>query len=129
LLAGLTADHNSVAKAVWRVWIVRATIDSDPVDAICRTTDGSKPCVWSRQQLITKAGGDGPLRDKTRPLERKQPDSGTKAKVLAKAAREAPPDEKHWSVHPRAEAISIRRTSVQRMWIPPLPQHQAKPFI
>ena len=39
-----------------------------------------------------------------------------KAKVLAKTARETPPDATHWSVRTMAKAMGISRTSVQRIW-------------
>jgi plasmid maintenance system antidote protein VapI len=39
-----------------------------------------------------------------------------KAKLLAKTARETPPDATHWSVRTMAKTMGIRRTSVQRIW-------------
>ena len=59
---------------------------------------------------------NGLLRDKTRPPGRKPLSAATQAKVLAKTARETPPDATHWSVRTMAKAMGISRTSVQRIW-------------
>jgi hypothetical protein len=44
----------------------------------------SKPCVWRWQERCIKAGIDGLLCDKTRPLGRKPLPSSVRLKVLAK---------------------------------------------
>jgi transposase len=115
-LAGLIADRNSPAKVVWRSRIVLATADGESVKAICRATGMSKPCVWRWQKRFAEYGVDGLLRDKTRPPGRKPLAAATKAKLLAKTARETPPDATHWSVRTMAKAMGISRTSVQRIW-------------
>ena len=115
-LAGLIADRNTPAKVVWRARIVLASADGEPVKAICRTTGMSKPCVWRWQKRFADEGVDGLLRDKTRPPGRKPLAAELKAKVLAKTARETPPDATHWSVRTMAKAMGISHTSVQRIW-------------
>jgi len=115
-LVGLIADRNSPAKVVWRAQIVLATADGESVKAICRATGMSKPCVWRWQRRFAEDGVDGLLRDKTRPPGRKPLSSATKARVLAKTARETPQDATHWSVRTMAKATGISRTSVQRIW-------------
>ena len=115
-LTSLIADRNTSAKVVWRARIVLATADGEPVKAICRATGMSKPCVWRWQRRFAEDGVDGLLRDKTRPPGRKPLSTDTKARVLAKTARETPPDATHWSVRTMAKAMGISRTSVQRIW-------------
>lgn len=115
-LAGLISDRNSASKAVWRARIVLLTADGEAIKAICRATGKSKPCVWRWQKRFADEGVDGLLRDKTRPPGRKPLSAATKAKVLAKTARETPPDATHWSVRTMAKAMGISRTSVQRIW-------------
>jgi transposase len=115
-LAGLIADRNTPAKVVWRAEIVLATADGESVKAICRATGMSKPCVWRWQRRFAEDGVDGLLQDKTRPPGRQPLSPETKAKVLAKTARETPPDATHWSVRTMAKVMGISRTSVQRIW-------------
>jgi transposase len=112
----LLGDRNTPAKVVWRARIVLATADGENVKAICRATGKSKPCVWRWQKRFGDEGVDGLLRDKTRPPGRKPLPAELKAKVLAKTARETPPDATHWSVRTMAKAIGISHTSVQRIW-------------
>ena len=115
-LERLVADRNTPAKVLWRSRIVLATADGEPVKAICRTTGKSKPCVWRWQKRFAEEGVDGLMRDKTRPPGRKPLPADLKAKVLAKTARETPPDATHWSVRMMAKAFAISHTSVQRIW-------------
>ncbi len=115
-LASLIANRNSPSKVVWRARIVLVSADGEPIKAICRVTGKSKPCVWRWQKRFAEEGVDGLLRDKTRPPGRKPLSSETKAKVLAKTARETPPDATHWSVRTMAKAMGVSRTSVQRIW-------------
>ena len=110
------ADRNTPVKVVWRARIVLATADSGTVKAICRATGKSKPCVWRWQKRFADEGVAGLLRDKTRPPGRKPLPPDLKAKVLAKTARETPPDATHWSVRTMAKAMGISHTSVQRIW-------------
>ena len=67
-------------------------------------------------EALRRVGVDGLLRDKTRPPGRKPLAAELKAKVLAKTARETPPDATHWSVRTMAKAVGISHTSVQRIW-------------
>ena len=115
----LLGDRNTPAKVVWRARIVLATADGENVKAICRATGKSKPCVWRWQKRFSDEGVDGLLRDKTRPPGRKPLPAELKAKVLAKTARETPPDATHWSVRTMAKAMGISHTSVQRIWARP----------
>jgi putative transposase len=115
-LASLISGRNTPAKVVWRARIVLATADGESAKSICRSTGMSKPCVWRWQRRFAEDGVDGLVRDKTRPPGRKPLSVETKARVLAKAARETPPDATHWSVRTMAKAMGISRTSVQRIW-------------
>ena len=115
-LEGLVADRNTPAKVVWRAGFVLASAARWTVKAICRSTGMSKPCVWRWQKRFADEGVDGLLRDKTRPPGRKPLAAELKAKVLAKTARETPPDATHWSVRTMAKAMGISHTSVQRIW-------------
>jgi len=115
-LERMVADRNTPAKVVWRAQIVLATADGVAVKAICRVTGKSKPCVWRWQKRFADEGVDGLTRDKTRPPGRKPLAAALKAKVLAKTARETPPDATHWSVRTMAKAMGISHTSVQRIW-------------
>jgi len=114
-LTSLIADRKTSTKVVWRARIVLATADGEPVKATCRATGMSKPCVWRWKRRFAEDGVDGLLRDKTRPPGRKPLSTDTKARALAKTARETPPDATHWSVRTMAKAMGISRTSVQRI--------------
>lgn len=80
-------------------------------------------CVEAVRVALTKAvcAGrvDGLVRDKTLLPGRKPLSAETKAKVLAKTAREMPPDATHWHALVRvqmAKGMGISRTGVQHIW-------------
>ena len=115
-LEALVADRNTPAKVVWRARIILATADGLGTNAIMHRSGKSKPCVWRWQERFAAEGVEGLLRDKTRPSRKPPLSAAIKRKVLAKTARETPPDATHWSVRSMAKAIGISHTSVQRIW-------------
>ena len=115
-LEALVAGRNTPAKLVWRAEIILATADGLGTHAIMRRAGKSKPCVWRWQERFAAEGVDGLVRDKTRPSRKPPLSDEIKRKVLAKTARETPPDATHWSVRSMAKAIGISHTSVQRIW-------------
>lgn len=115
-LEALVADRNTPAKVVWRAEIILATADGLGTMAIMRRSGKSKPCVWRWQERFAAEGVEGLIRDRTRPSRKPPLSDAIKHKVLAKTARETPPDATHWSVRSMAKAIGISHTSVQRIW-------------
>ena len=115
-LEAIVADRNRPQKQVARARVVLLSADRLDVATMARQAGISRPAVWRWQQRYAEMGVDGLLRDKTRPPGRKPLAAATKAKLLAKTARETPPDATHWSVRAMAKAMGISRTSVQRIW-------------
>ncbi len=71
-LEAVIASRNSPQKHVWRARFVLLSGDGVGTMEIQRQTGKGKPTIWRWQERFMTAGGDGLLRDKTRP-SRKPP--------------------------------------------------------
>lgn len=60
-------DRNTPQKHVWRAEIVLLSANGVGTSEIVRWTGTSKTCVWRGQERFMQEGGEGLLRDKTRP--------------------------------------------------------------
>ncbi len=93
-LEALCANRNTARKVVWRAEIVLATADGCGTSEIMRRAQTSKPTVWRWQERYLDEGVAGLRRDKTRPSRVPPLPRETRLKVIAKAVREAPPEER-----------------------------------
>jgi transposase len=115
-LERLVRDRNTPQKVVWRARIVLLASDGLRAIAIAAATGKSVLTVrrWRRRYLAK--GGDGLLKDATRPPRRKPLTAEKIKQVVHMTLHEKPPNATQWSVRSMATAASLSHSSVQRIW-------------
>src|SRR5512132_337012 len=116
-------NRNSPQKHVWRARIVLLTAAGLGTNAIMRETGKSKTCVWRWQERFMAEGGDGLVRDKTRPSRIRPLDQAVISRVVALTNTEPPHEATHWTAGAMAAPVGISVSSVQRIWR----AHQLRP--
>ena len=104
-------------KHVWRARIILASADGCGTAEVMRRAGVSKPCVWRWQERFMTDGGDGLLRDKTRPARIPPLPKAVIERVVTRTLQEPPPDGvTHWTAPALAAASGLSVSSVQRIW-------------
>ena len=115
-LERVVGDRNAAQKQVWRASIILLSADGAGTAAIMRQTGKSKTCVWRWQERFMAEGGDGLLRDKTRPSRIAPLKPELAERVVALTLTDAPGETTHWTADMMAPASGISATAVRRMW-------------
>src|SRR6188768_4541102 len=115
-LEAVIADRNSPQKHVWRAGIVLATAEGLGTVAIMRRTSKSKTVVWRWQERFAQEGGDGLLRDKTRPSRVKPFGPEVAERIIALTLAEPPGETTQWTGRAMAKATGVSLSYVQRVW-------------
>lgn len=115
-LEAVVRDRNAPQKHVWRAEIVLLTADGFGTMEIMRRTGKSKPCVWRWQERFMQDGGDGLLRDKTRPSRVPPLGDDVAERVVALTLKDPPHEATHWTAAAMAKATGISESSVRRIW-------------
>ena len=82
-----------------------------------RRTGKSKPCLWRWQERFKTEGGDGLLRDKTRPPGKAPIAEMIVAEIIEKTLHETPPEATHWTVRDMVKASGISISIVQKICV------------
>src|SRR6202453_4112280 len=115
-LKGLVRNRNTPQKVVWRARIVLLASDGQTAEAIAAVVGKSLLTVRRWRRRYVAKGGDGLLKDATRP-SRVQPLSPEKIKhVVHMTLHEKPRKAAHWSGRSMAAEAGISYSSVQRIW-------------
>ncbi len=115
-LQAIVADPKSPQKHVWRARIALLSGEGLGTSAIMAPTGKSKTCVWRWQERFMQEGGDGLLRDGTRPPG-KAPVPPECVAVTVRLTLEPPPHEAtHWTLRAMAKLAGVAPSTVQAIW-------------
>ncbi len=112
----LRADRNTPQKHVWRAEIVLLSADGVGTAEIMRRTGKAKTCVGRWQERFMTAGGDGLLRDKTRPSRLPPLPTEIVEPVVMETGKDPPGETTHWSADRMAKTVGISASAVRRIW-------------
>jgi transposase len=124
-LERIVADRNSMAKHVYRAWIVLLAGEGLGTTRIAHAVGKSEPTVRRWLERFAGQGAEGLLRDATRPPGRQPLAKAVVERVVEMTLHELPPEATHWSARRLAKAVGIGHGAVQKIWA----AHGLKPHL
>src|SRR5262245_27441896 len=115
-LERLVRDGNTPQKLVWRARIVLLAGEGLTAEGIAAGVGKSLLTVRRWRRRYAAKGGDGLLKDATRPSRVKPLSPEKVAQVVHMTLHEKPPNATHWSTRSMARAAAVSYSSVQRIW-------------
>jgi len=107
-LEAIVSDRNSPQKHVWLAQIVLLT-----ADGLGRHQQSDRVALAG---TVHDGGGDGLLRDKTRPSRIPPLPARVHERTVASTLADPPGEATHWTATMMAKAVGISVSSVQRIW-------------
>ena len=115
-LEAVVRDPKSAQKHVWRARIVLLSAAGAGTMAIMSATGKSKTCVWRWQERFMESGGDGLLRDRTRPPGTPPLAPGRVQEIIRLTQLPPPMEATHWTLRAMAKASGVAASTVQAIW-------------
>ena len=115
-LEAILSAPSSPQKHVWRARIVLLSGDGFGTSAIMSATGKSKTCVWRWQGRFMVAGGDGLLRETSRPPGIPKTAADKTGSVIRLTQGPPPPDATHWMLRAMAKAAGLAASTVRDIW-------------
>jgi transposase len=115
-LERLVRDRNTPQKVVWRARIVLLAANRLQAIGIAAAVGKSLLTVRRWRRRYVAKGVDGLLKDATRPPRRKPLTAEKIKQVVDMTLHQKPANATPWSLNGMAAAVSLSRSSIQRIW-------------
>ena len=122
-LEAIISHPSSPQRHVWRCRIVLLSAEGAGTSSIMSGTAKSKTCVWRRQERFMTEGGDGLLREKTRPPGTPRTAAAKVGEVIRLTQDPPPHEATHWTVRAMGKAAQAGRIhgagDLEGTWLEP----------